>query len=283
MGGASCGSPASYDAAVLCDDPVAFWGMTAKGASENDLTGKGNTGKYMGGTPKIATLPNGEGAADFDGATQYLTVPSSAAFSIPTTHRLTWEAWIRPSVLQFPHDSSTNYVDWMGKCDQYSPTCEWEARMYDTTTSEGRCNRLSAYAFNSSAGLGSSADWQPVCGLLQASAWYHVVGQYTTLEQPADCANTSAYPGSIDIWVNGVKWDHASHGQTGCMSQYKVVPAAKGSALNIGTMALDTWFQGAIAKVAIYDHALTPAQIASHYTKMTGNQPKGACADTCSF
>ena len=40
----------------------------------------------------------------------------------------------------------------------------------------------------------------------------------------------------IDIWVNGVRWAHASHGQTGCMSQYDVIPAANNSPLNIGTM-----------------------------------------------
>ena len=32
------------------------------------------------------------------------------------------------------------------------------------------------------------------------------------------------------------------------MSQYDVVPAANGSPLNIGTMALDSWFKGAIGK-----------------------------------
>jgi hypothetical protein len=28
------------------------------------------------------------------------------------------------------------------------------------------------------AGLGSAADWQPACGLIQAGQWYHVVGQH---------------------------------------------------------------------------------------------------------
>src|SRR5678809_986868 len=76
-----------------------------------------------------------------------MSVPSNAAFSIPTTHSLTWEAWIRPDTLQFPKNSS-GYVDWMGKCQDYSPTCEWEARLYNTTNSEDRCNRFSAYVFN---------------------------------------------------------------------------------------------------------------------------------------
>src|SRR5262249_12812921 len=154
-------------------------------------------------------------------------------------------------------------------CADYGPTCEWEARMYSTTTSESRPNRMSAYIFNSSAGLGSAADWQPVGNLIMANTWYYVVGEYTTLSAPSDCQNTSTYPGSINVWVNGVEWNHGSHGQTGCMSQYNVIPTANNSPLNIGTMAQDTWFPGAVGKVAVYDKLLTQAQITAHYTAMT--------------
>jgi hypothetical protein len=268
--------------AVLADHPVAYWAMNGT-STETDLTGNKNTGQYQGGTPKAAPLPNGDTAADFDGSAQYLTVPSNPSFSIPTTGALTWEGWVRPDILQFPNDGGAGYVDWMGKCQDYSPTCEWEARMYDTTNAEMRCNRFSAYAFNPTAMLGSGADWQPTCGLIQAAQWYHVVGEYSVLTQPSDCQNTSQYPGGLDIWVDGVQWNHASHGQTGCMSQYMVVPKANGSPLNIGTMAKDGWFPGAIGKVAIYSTLLTSAQIANHYQVMTGKQPAGKCADTCTL
>jgi hypothetical protein len=203
--------------------------------------------------------------------------------SIPTTGNLTWEGWIRPDVLQFVKDTGLGYVDWMGKCQSYAPSCEWEARIYSTTNSDGWCNRISAFVFNPSAGHGSAADWQPVCGLIQPMQWYHVVGEYTTSSQPADCANATMYPGSINIWVNGVEWDHAAHGPTGCMSEYSVVPIANGSSLNIGTMARDTWFQGAVGKVAVYDYLLSPAQITTHYRTMTGQSPMGSCAATCTL
>ena len=39
-------------------------------------------------------------------------------------------------------------------------------------------------------------------------------------ETQAKCRQP-AYHGFIEIWVDGVPWNHASHGQTGCMSQYK--------------------------------------------------------------
>jgi hypothetical protein len=279
---ASCALPTTYDQTVLCDQPVAYWAMKATAATEPDLVGS-NTGTYRGAAPTSATLPNGEGAAHFNGATGYLTIPSSAVLSLPTTHNLTWEGWINADTLQFPNASSDGYVDWMGKCASHSPTCEWEARMYSTTTSESRPNRMSAYIFNDTANLGSAADWQPVGGLIKASSWYYVVGEYTTLSAPSDCQNTGTYPGSINVWVNGVEWDQGQHGQTGCMSQYNVVPTANGSPLNIGTMAEDTWFPGAVGKVAIYDKLLTQAQIGAHYKAMTGASPTGSCSDTCSF
>ncbi len=270
-------SAVSYNSTVLSDRPVGLWNMDNT-LQEPDLTGNGATGTYKGGIPAFAALPNGEQAAVFNGSTQYLTIPSSPKFSIPTTGQLAWEVWIKPSTLQFPK-SSTGYGDIMGKCEQYAPTCEWETRMYTTTNSSNRCNRLSAYVFNPSAGLGSGADWQPTCGLFQVDRWLHVVGQYDLSATPARCS--AAYPGSINIWVNGIKWNDTVHGTTGCMSQYAIRPTATGSALTIGTMAKDFWFAGSIGKVAIYDHLLGQERINAHFSAMTGAQPSGSCADSC--
>ncbi|HSU39718.1 MAG TPA: LamG-like jellyroll fold domain-containing protein [Polyangiaceae bacterium] len=282
-GGAGGAETTDYDAAVLADGPVMYLTMSGE-TNEPDRSGNGHDGSYRGGAPARAPLPNGDRAAGFDGVKQYLTVPSAAALSIPTTHELTWEAWIRPDVLQFPH-ATNGYVDWMGKCEEYAPTCEWEARLYSLTNSEDRCNRLSAYAFNPDGDLGSGAFWQQAdCGVsIVAGDWYQVVGEYTTLAQPASCSETGSYPGVIEIWVNGVRWNQASHGQTGCMSQYQVVPVANDSPLNVGTMAHDAWFAGAVGKLAIYDKLLGADAIARHYQVMTGRQPTGSCADTCSF
>jgi hypothetical protein len=271
-------APSAYDTAVLNDHPVAYWAMSnAARGNEPDLTGNGHAGTYKGGIPKSVSLPDGQQAADFNGSTQYLTVPSSRAFSIPTTGQLTWEAWIKPDKLQY----ASSYTDWMGKCQGYSPTCEWEARMYSTVNSQSRCNRLSAYVFNLRAGLGSSADWQPNCHLLRAGQWLYVVGEYQTHSQPPGCHGPQI--GGINIWVNGVEWDQSYHLQTGCMSQYGITPTASTSPLNIGTMALDYWFPGAVGKVAIYNYLLSQAQISTHFTAMTGTARSGFCANTCTI
>jgi hypothetical protein len=275
-----------YDEIILLDHPVAYWRLSVGNGSEPDLTGHGNTGTYPSGLPSLATMPNGDLAADFNGMGQYLTIPSNPAFSIPTTRNLTWEVWIRPDVLQFPNENRNGgFVDFMGKCASYSPTCEWEARMYslETTENPNRPNRISAYAFNPQAGLGSGADWQPAAGVIAAGQWLHMVGEYSTQTAPSDCENTASYPGSINIWVNGVKWNQSAHGQTGCMSQYDVLPESNHSPLNVGTMAFDSYFHGAIGKVAIYNYLLTQAQIGNHYAAMTGKQPAGSCSGTCTL
>jgi hypothetical protein len=284
----------AYDQTILGDHPVAFWDLTATASTEVDQTGNGNTGTYLGGQPSVSAMPNSDPVAVFNGSSEYLTIPSpsNASFSIPTTKYLTWEIWIRPDVLQFPHsDPATGeYVDVMGKCANYSPTCEWETRMYNLNNAENRPDRMSAYVFNPSAGRGAAADWQPVASLIQAGQWYHIVGEYTTDPNltPSGCPDAASYPGAINIWVNGVLWSQTNHSPTGCMSQgsssgIQVVPVAKGSPLNIGTMATDTWFEGAIGKVAIYNYLLTQGQITNHYQSMTGKQPIGSCGNTCTF
>jgi Concanavalin A-like lectin/glucanases superfamily len=277
-------SGSAYDAAVLEDHPVAFWAMTASARTEADLTGNGHTGKYERDMAMHVTMPNGDSAASFDGHGQYLSVASSSVFSITTTQKLTWEAWIRPALLHFTRandPSQSGYVSFIGKCQHYSPSCEWAGRMYSSVNSERRCSRLSAYAFNPQAGLGAGAHWQPACNLLQAGQWLYVVGEYETSSTPSGCKH--AYPGTIGIWVNGVKWNPSYHSQTGCMSQYDVSPRPGGSPLNVGTVALDSFFPGAIGKVAIYDTLLSQAEIDSHFTTMTGANPTGSCSDTCTI
>jgi hypothetical protein len=109
------------------------------------------------------------------------------------------------------------------------------------------------------------------------------VGEYSTLDQPTTCPIDAAHPGSLDIWVNGVPWNQSRHGTTGCMSQYAVSPAPNDSPVNVGSMAMDSWFEGAIGKLAIYDRRLTQAEITHHYVAMTGEMPSGSCSDTCTI
>lgn len=270
----------NYNQTIVNDAPVGFWDMSGQGTTEVDLTQNGRAGTYHNRSSVQATMPNNDKAALFNGIDQYLQIASNPAFSIATTKKLTVEAWIRPDVSNFPN-ATDGLVNWLGKCDSYSPTCEWQTRMYNAN--HERCSRVSAYAFNSTAGLGSGAFWQQSCGsgTIQTGHWYHIVAQYQTESTPPACSVSS--PGTVDVWVNGVYWNQSSHGDTGCMSQYSVKPTSSISSVTIGTMARDNWFKGSIAKVAIYNYLLNDTRIGNHYRSMTGTSPQGSCATTCRF
>jgi Concanavalin A-like lectin/glucanases superfamily len=271
-----------YDRSVMAAHPVGFWDVSAARPREPDLSLHKHTGRYRDGLPSPARLPDGEQAADFNGRGQYLSVPSSPQFSISKTGKLTWEAWIRPDILQFAHPANENgYVDWMGKCEHHNGSCEWKARIYSARNAEQRCDRLSAYVFNPTGGLGSGANWQPDCGAFRPGLWLYVVGEYQTQTAPPGCG--SYYPGTINIWVNAVKQNFASNAPTGCMSQYDVMPRSGTSPVNVGSAALDSWFPGAVGKVAIYDTLLSQAQIEAHYELMAHARPHGRCARTCTL
>ena len=270
----ACGGPSSsgYDRAVLEAHPVAFWEMSARSVAEPDRIIGGPAGRYHG-RPAYTRLPDGDRAAAFNGTDEYLSAPSRPSSRSPHTGELTVEAWIRPDAVQFAHPANGDgYVDWIGKCERYAPSCEWEGRMYSASTPQGRCNRVSVYAFGLDAGLGSGADWQPICGTVHAGVWLYVVGEYQTRSTPTQCDPSD--PGTIGIWVDGVKQDFAAHAPTGCMSQFWVLPRLGSSPVTVGTMAFDSWFHGAVGKVAIYDRLLTQAQIDSHYKTMTGAGPE---------
>ena len=237
-----------YDTAILNDHPVMFLGMDTPGAgSQADLSGNGHSGTYVGGAPALATLPNGDKAADFNGSSQYLTVPAAAALSVPGTGVTVIESWIKPDTLQFPHSEAEQYVYWLGKGNP-SSGYEYANRMYSLVNTAGRPNRISTYDWNTSGGLGSGGYFQDTVTTTQ---WMMVT----------DVINMKT--GSISIYKNGALREKVA------LSQYSVTPGTTNSPFNVGTRNQNSWFQGAVGKVAVYNYALTDAQIASHYTAMT--------------
>src|SRR5436190_1924896 len=77
-----------------------------------------------------------------------------AAFSQPTSGAgLTVEVWVRPDALEFDGVSADPYVMWLGKGEKDKE--EWALRFYSKKSK--RPNRISAYLFNPSGGLGAGA------------------------------------------------------------------------------------------------------------------------------
>jgi hypothetical protein len=86
----------SYDSEVLADSPRGYWIL---GADPNDSSGHGHHGTTNGTITYGVGGPttDGAGAADFDGSTGYVTVPSHADLDL-ADGPMTVECWLKPPV-----------------------------------------------------------------------------------------------------------------------------------------------------------------------------------------
>lgn len=259
---AALAKASSYDQDILSDAPRLYFslGSTIRTDFEPDLSGHGHRGvRHPRGALPWARLPNGERASIFDGKSTYIEVGSAPDLSVPTTGVLTIEAWMRPDVLDFAHAEGDGYVHWLGK--GMSGAHEYALRMYSATTSSDppRPQRVSAYAFNLSGGLGSGSYFQDP---IAAGQWLHVVAVINSV------ASSATYPrGYVRLYKNGVLRD------TTGLDQFDVTPRAGNAPLRLGTRDLRSFFQGAIGKVAIYDRELPAARIRAHFQAMAAQRP----------
>jgi hypothetical protein len=249
----------AYDTAVLDDRPVGFWHDDLG----TDVVG-GRNATRVGG-PGTATLPNGDTAPRFDGSRKYLEVADNNRWSLDTTGILTIEAWVRPSTLRFiSAEKGKCYVHWLGK--GITGQHEWTLRMYSDLVptpcaSDQRTNRVSVYAFNPDGGLGTGAYFQggldnvPV---MKAGRWIHVVGIVNTRSK------SDAFPnGYVRIYRNG----HLVNTRD-LFSTVRVVPVNGTAPVRIGTRDFNSFFQGSIGKVALYDHEVLGKRLRAHYDIM---------------
>lgn len=243
-----------YDAVTLSLRPVLYLRLIpSRGREERNTAGEGLHGSFTRAESprKHRFLPNGSPATLFDGRT-VLRVPAAPPLSLPTTGALTVQAWVRPETLTFRRTQGTGYVTWLGKG---APGMnEYALRMYSLGNTEGRGNRVSAYAFNPTGGKGSGSYFQDP---LTAGEWLMVTAVYTT--SSAD----GGYPANSVTIYRG-----SSRRQTTSLMEFEVKPAAGSAPLQIGGDA-GSYFEGAIGKVAVYDRELTPADIAAQFRAMS--------------
>lgn len=246
-----------YDRQVLADAPIMYLAMAhPSNGTEADLSGNGHTGTYLpvGSRPKTATLPDGDQVAQFNGSGQYLQVPSTASLSVTHTGCLTIQAWVRPTTLQFPHEEGSGYVYILGKGASHKQ--EYALRMYSKINQEVpvRPNRVSAYVFNLAGGKGSGSYFQDQ---IQANAWMMIT--MIIDDQPS-----AAWPsGYVAIYKNDQLRGQVS------ISQFNVTPQASTAPFCVATRQLESYFQGAIGKVAVFDYVLSPQRVAAIYNAMS--------------
>lgn len=256
---------ASYDTLVLGDRPVAY--ISGQTTAPADTSGYGHqVNAYNSPTLAAAAMPNGDNALIFNGSTQYIEIANTVDLSVPNTGVLTIEAWMRPDTLNFANAEGTPvsqggqgaYVHWMGKGETNAQ--EYVARIYNLADSS-RPNRISGYCFNNSGGLGIGSYFQDS---ITAGEWIHYALIINT-------NNTSAnYPyGYTKVFKNGQQRDQDSlYNQSLLSSPYYISPQAGNAPFRIATRDFSSWFQGAIAKIAVYSYELSPAQLWTHYANM---------------
>lgn len=246
-----------YDEQVLSHSPVLYLPLADPSSSKaTDLSGNGHDAFYESANQPLSTtrLPNGDPATVFDGLAQYVEVPSFKALSVTDTGCLTVEAWIRPTVLQFPREEGSGYVYVLGKGT--SGRQEYALRMYSSANSEvpPRPGRISAYVFNLAGGLGSGAYFQDK---VRPGEWMMVTFVIDSRPSPA-------WPhGYVLIYKNGER-----SGGPVSLDQFNVVPQSSDAPFRIGTRDLNSFFEGAIGKVAVYDSVLSDSEILTAYKAM---------------
>jgi hypothetical protein len=198
------------------------------------------------------------------GADSYVEIASIADYSLATTGELSVAAWIRPDTLNFPSWEKTGYVHWLGK-GVGAGQQEWTFRMYNrdgTTEHPPRPNRISFYVFNPEGGLGVGSFFQDT---LQEGSWIFVVGI-------ADSTRTLMYRDGQYRRCDTYRGPEAGHcpihfqPPPNDQLQLEIDPVAGSSPLRLGTRDFNSFFEGGLSRVRIWNRALSAEEVAALYS-----------------
>lgn len=210
----------------------------------------GSVGRHAGSP--VADAPGG--AVVFSGAAgNYVEIADDDRLSVATTGAMTIAVWLRPDTLnnpitegQDPPPGEGLYIHWLGKGENdVENRYEYMARMYDKSLGGNpangdnlRPNRLSGYHFNPPGGLGSGSYFQDAL----------VVGQWLLYVLRFNATGPA-------IWRDGT-WRDSDF-----FSDYSIVPQNTSAPFRLGTVVKDSWLQGAIGPLALWNRALSSEEI----------------------
>lgn len=244
-----------YAAAVLADHPVGYWQFDDAARSKVAASSAGHIAGTYFHTGRVEGAIGD--ARSFNGANSYVSIPSSPAWSQPTTGQLTVEFWMKPAVLTFPHEEGSGYVWILGK--GHPGAQEWGFRMYGQNNTENppRGNRIAFYAYNPAGGEGAGAYFQDS---IVPGRWIYVVGELTS--------------NGVRIYKNGTfRQGPPSMGTLYGNPAFNITPATGNAPLNVGTRNLHSYFEGDIDDLAIYPYLLSSAQIRHHFVVARQGNP----------
>jgi hypothetical protein len=209
----------------------------------------------------------GDAYLKFNGRDNYVEIPSIGDYSIATTGELAVAAWIRPDTLNFLRWEGTRYVHWLGKGEGAGDTGqqEWVFRMYNhdhTTEQPPRPNRISFYSFNPEGGEGVGSYFQDT---LHKGNWIHVVGV-------ADATRTYIYRDGqyrrCDTYRGPSAGQCPIHYEPSPNQnlQMEIDPTAGTSPVRLGTRDRNSFFEGGLSRVRIWNRALGADEVLALYT-----------------
>ncbi|MGH2935047.1 MAG: LamG-like jellyroll fold domain-containing protein [Gaiellaceae bacterium] len=239
---------------MLASRPAGFWTFDESVQSRvarNAVTPRPN-GRYV--DTRLVTGVAGS-ARRFDGRSAFMSIPTSPAWSQPTTGVLTVEFWMRPDALVFRHEEGSGYVWILGKGEPRRQ--EWGFRMYGADNSEQRGNRIAFYAYNPRGGEGAGAYFEDT---IVPGRWLYVVGELT--------------PVGVRIYCDGVlRQGPPASGTLYANPAYRIRPRSGSAPVRVGTRNFGSFFAGAIDELAIYPHLLSARQVLRHYELALAENP----------
>jgi len=215
-----------------------------------------------------------------DSSKSYVRVPDSIDLSVSTTGSLTVAAWIKPDTLNFKYTEGNGYVNWLGKGDTNGTgRDEWLFRIYNSSNSQNRVNRISFYVFNLTGGEGIGSYFQYSINTpdpVRAGEWIFVVGvadgktNTTSIYKNGTFIRCDRYYGDSIVSIEGKTCQHYPRVGTSSegLKTAWIVPKHGLAPLYIGrsdSCCPTSYFQGGISKVRIWERALNSTEIQSLY------------------
>jgi hypothetical protein len=223
---------ASYPAQVRADFPMFYWRLDETSGAATDSSGNAFTGTYLGSiTRGVPGAVTGSAAAQFNGSNGFVT----AATRIPGQQTFSVEAWLRTTTRRG------------GKIIGFGNSQGGTSGNPDRHVYMTDAGRL---IFGVFAGTypGSIRSIQSA-GAYNDGNWHHVIGTLgpAGMRLYADGAAVGSDPTPIASFYNGY-WRVGGDNLNGWPSR-----------------PTSSYFGGVIDEVAVYDYALTPAQVADRF------------------
>jgi hypothetical protein len=230
-GGGGEAGPPSYAETVLADGPIAYWRLDdTTTATAKDYSGNGHDGSYQGGV--VLGVP-GAIANDPDTAVQFNGSDAEMLANLPGS-------------FDFAGNVPYSIEVWVKPASNPAGMGVIGTSVYEGVDAGGYMGWYVAYSSS-----GYLENWRANDGSGNpgpaAGVFSHVVATY-------DGTN-------LAIYVNGQPFATAASATT---------LVATGAPLTAGSVADWGSFTGVLDEIAIYDKALTLAQIATHYARGTG-------------